>query len=519
MKQWFYDNRCGLSVVFVAAIILLPFLGVAPLTDPNEPVYGQTAKEMLLAGDWLSPRIFGQFWYDKPPLFYWLEMLSYSLLGISDWSSRLPSAVAAMATAAYVYVQGKDLFNPPIAFISSLVLLTSVGFMYVGKAAVTDMTLMLTLTVSLISFYQKKYCRAYAFCGLALLAKGPVGYAFPAIILFLYLACTRQWSMIRTMKIPQGILIACLVGLPWYIFMYKTHGQIFLETFLGYHNLVRFIAPEHPGQNSIFFFIPVFAGAMVPWIPALFPAIRRLFKKRDPFNDVLLFCLIWAAFIFIFFSLSHTQLVTYIAPAFPPTAYIIGWYLYRCYIERHLPLGTIAAAYILAVILLLCNAIPLNDGAEFFAQPILIGSVLLGSALFLPAFLLYHGRWTKAFITAVSLMTIFSWAAFGVVMPRIAEHTTSYETAYILHDVYDGRSDLYIEKFLRPGIAYYSGLYGIEWQKTDLPDFAAILASPDKAYIVMTKTSFLKLNKTVPELQQYGMAAELPSQVILINHP
>lgn len=519
MKQWFSDNRYGLFVLFLAAIILLPFLGASPLTDPNEPVYGQTAKEMLLAGDWLSPRIFGHFWYDKPPLFYWLEMLSYSLVGISDWSSRIPSAVIAMATAVYIYVQGKDIFNGPIAFISSLVLLTSVGFMYVGKAAVTDMTLLGTLTVSLVSFYQKKYYLAYAFCGLALLAKGPIGYAFPAIIMLLYIGITRQWSLIKTMKIPQGILIAFIVGLPWYIFMYDTHGDIFLQTFLGYHNLVRFVAPEHPGQNSIFFFIPVFAGAMVPWIPALFPAVYRLFKKRDPFNDAVLFCLIWAAFIFVFFSLSHTQLVTYIAPAFPPTAYIIGWYLYRCYIEKHIPLGLLAASSLLAIVLLLCNAIPLNDGAEFFAQPILVGSILLGLALLLPSLLLYRHCWTKAFFAAIALMVCFSWASFGFVMPRIANHTTSYEAAYILHDVYDGRSDLYIEKFLRPGIAYYSGLHGTEWQKDNLPDFAAILSSPDKAYIVMTKTSFRKLNQAVPELQQYGMAAELPSQVILINHP
>ena len=519
MKHCFFENRYGLTVAYMAAIILLPFLGIAPLMDPNEPVYGQTAKEMLLAGDWLSPRIYGQFWYDKPPLFYWLEMLSYSLLGISDWSSRLPSAVAAVTTALFVYVQGKDLFNQTIAFMATLILLTSVGFMYVGKAAVTDMTLMLTLTVAMISLYQGKYYRAYAFCGLALLAKGPVGYAFPALIMLLYMAATRQWALLRTMKIPQGLCIAFLVGLPWYVFMYQTHGDIFLQTFLGYHNLVRFIAPEHPGQNSIFFFIPVFIGAMVPWIPALAPAVRRLFKKRDPFNDTVLFCLIWAAFIFVFFSLSHTQLVTYIAPAFPPAAYIIAWYLYRCYLEKRPPLGAIAAAYILAVGLLLCNAIPLNEGAEFFAQPILIGSVLLSTALFLPAFLLYRQLWKQAFASAVVLMVVFSWAAFGFVMPRIAEHTTSYEAAYILHDVYDGRSDLYIEKFLRPGIAYYSNLHGIEWQKDDLPDFAALLTSPDKAYIVMTKTSFLKLNQTVPELRQYGMAADLPAQVILINHP
>lgn len=155
MKQWFLKNRYGLTVALVAAIILLPFLGAAPLMDPDEPVYGETAREMLLAGDWLSPRIFGQYWYDKPPLFYWLEMLSYSFFGISDISSRLPSVIMALATTLYVYVQGKELFNKPIAFLSALLLVTSAGFMYIGKAAVTDMTLMFTLTVTMISFTVK----------------------------------------------------------------------------------------------------------------------------------------------------------------------------------------------------------------------------------------------------------------------------------------------------------------------------------------------------------------------------
>ena len=101
MKNWLWENRYGLSLFLLAALILLPFLGAAPLIDPDEPVYGQTAKEMLAAGDWLSPRIYGNFWYDKPPLFYWLEMISYSILGISDYASRLPSAILGIGTIMY----------------------------------------------------------------------------------------------------------------------------------------------------------------------------------------------------------------------------------------------------------------------------------------------------------------------------------------------------------------------------------------------------------------------------------
>lgn len=104
--------------------------------DPDEPVR-VNGLEMLAAGDWLSPRIFGNFWYDKPPFFYWLEMISYSFFGVTDFASRLPSALAAMATIA-TSMQPAVTSSLPIAALSSLLLVTSFGFMYIGKAAVTD---------------------------------------------------------------------------------------------------------------------------------------------------------------------------------------------------------------------------------------------------------------------------------------------------------------------------------------------------------------------------------------------
>lgn len=83
--------------------------------------------------------------------------------------------------------------------------------------------------------------------------------------MLIYIGWTRQWLLLKDMKIPQGILLAFAVGLPWYVLMYKVHGEVFLDTFIGYHNLTRFAAPEHPGQNSLVFFIPVLLAAMMPW--------------------------------------------------------------------------------------------------------------------------------------------------------------------------------------------------------------------------------------------------------------
>lgn len=519
MKEIIKEHLLGCIILIMAAIILLPFLGCFPLTDPDETVYGLTAKEMLHAGDWLSPQIYGHYWYDKPPLFYWLEMISYSIFGMSDYTSRLPSAFLGIGTILFVYIQGKSMFNRPIAFISALVLLSSIGFMYIAKAAVTDMTLVCTLTVAMISFFQEKYYRAYAFCGLALLAKGPIGYGFPALIMLLYILCTRQWSLIKEMKIPTGILLAFVIGLPWYIMMYHTHGDIFLETFIGFHNITRFTAPEHPGQNSIFFFIPIVLGGLLPWTPALGPALYTCFKKRDPFKDALIFCIVWAAFIFVFFSLSKTQLVTYITPVFPPLSYIIGWFLYRSYTEKKVSPVAIGIAFVLALALLGTNGIPLNPGAFFFRPAILGASLLLALSVALPAFFYWKRHWYRALISAVMVMFLFMSATFTIILPSLAAYISSSPATDTIRNAYDDHSILYIEKFLRPGITYYTGLNSVEWSEANPIDFAVLLESPEKAYIIMTRPTYEKTLKLQPALQQYGIAVQLPNQLVLINHP
>ena len=511
---YIHENRYGLGIILLAAIFLLPFLGAFPLIDPDEPVYGQTAREMLAAGDWLSPRIYGQFWYDKPPLFYWLEMISYSLFGISDYTSRLPSAIMGIATVATVYIQSRAVFNKHIAFRASLILLTSVGFIYIAKAAVTDMTLVFTLTFSMFAFYRKQYYLAYFGCGLSLLAKGPVGYAFPALIMLLYIAGTRRWSLLKEMKIPQGILLAFLIGLPWYVYMYIVHGTDFTNIFIGYHNITRFAAPEHPGQNSIFFFIPIVLGGLMPWTGALFQALIRCLRGNGPYRDGLLFCFIWAAFIFIFFSLSQTQLVTYISPLFPPLSVILGWYTYALKRTGKLPRIWLSVSYVGGIILIACNAIPLNESALFFATPILWASVLLTLALIIPAVLMHLKRWRSALLSAVGCMFVFMTVAFTGILPQSAEYISGKAIAeeYI---ALRHSGPVYIEKFLCPALAFYGNTTGVSWESQNAPDFASLRREVPDIYVIMQQSTYNKLLRTHTDLSGYDIIATTPGQVIL----
>ncbi|WP_101912385.1 ArnT family glycosyltransferase [Megasphaera vaginalis (ex Bordigoni et al. 2020)] len=518
MKNWLYDNRYGIGLFILAAIFLLPFLGMFPLTDPDEPVYGETAREMLAAADWLSPRIYNDFWYDKPPLFYWLEMISYRLFGISDFTSRLPSAVMGIATVCTVYRQGKAIFNKAVAFRAALILLTSLGFIYIAKAAVTDMTLVFTLTVAMLAFYRRRYAEAFAFCGLAVLAKGPVGYAFPALIMCCYIAVCRHWRLIRSMWLPQGIALAFLIGLPWYLAMTYVHGDAFVDTFIGYHNITRFTAPEHPGKNSLFFYIPILLGALLPWTGALAPAFRRAVREGGPDGDALRFCLIWAVFIFLFFSLSKTQLVTYIAPMFPPVALLLGWYSVSLEKADNRPRLWPATSFIVGAALLLCNLLPLHTGSHFYKEPILTVSILLAAAVILPGLLLWLRRRRLALYTTVLSMLLFTGLTFAAILPALAPYITSQPLAAALAAHYDGTSPVYIEKSLRPGLAFYSGVYGTEWKGCSALDPVSLRSKPDRVYILIPKDTYGKLTSAGSAIAQFPVLADLPAQLILLNH-
>lgn len=173
MRPW---TPSRIHVFAYCLILFLLFLGNVPLLDPDEPVYGATALEMLSTGDFLSPRIYGHYWYDKPPLFYWLEALSFAVLGASEFSARLPSALIAALTVIYVWHETEKLFSRRIAFTAACILASSLEFIVLARAAVTDMTLTAALTAALFSFFRKRYMMAYIACGFAFLAKGPIGF-------------------------------------------------------------------------------------------------------------------------------------------------------------------------------------------------------------------------------------------------------------------------------------------------------------------------------------------------------
>lgn len=150
-------------MLLLTIVTIFVNLGSIPLLDPDEPVYGETPKEMIQYNDYLSPRIYGEFWYDKPPMYYWLVAGAYKLLGIVELAARLPSAVLAVLCVATVCYFTTKLFDSRTGILSGLVLATSLEFFYLAKAAVTDITLTLFLTLTLLCFLNRHYHLFYFF--------------------------------------------------------------------------------------------------------------------------------------------------------------------------------------------------------------------------------------------------------------------------------------------------------------------------------------------------------------------
>lgn len=326
-----------------------------PITDTVESNYALTAKEMFLAKDWLSPRIFGSFWFDKPPFEYWAIMISYSVFGISDIAARIPSFIAAGLGTATIYGATQILFGDRlVSRWASVILGTSLGYWYISHAVLTDGWLFLfSLGIYLFAYLafveeSKRFMRyAYIAAGLAVLTKGPVGILLPGIVLFSYVLSVRRATLWKILFDPLGLLLFAVVILPWYGGMYQVHGMEFITGFLGLHNVVRATEAEHPRFNYWFYYLVVWPISLLPWtgytVMAMVQQGKRfyaLFKQKglakvleeDQWEEShvmvsrpswFYFSLLWTVVVVGFYSVVATKYLTYIFIAYIP-AVILG---------------------------------------------------------------------------------------------------------------------------------------------------------------------------------------------------
>jgi 4-amino-4-deoxy-L-arabinose transferase-like glycosyltransferase len=317
------DPLIVLLLGVVCYVFFFHGLGSIGLLGPDEPRYAAVAREMHQSGDYVTPRLHGVTWFEKPVLFYWSAAISFAIFGVNEFAARFPSALMATVSVFLMYFVCRKLWGQAAAVASSLILASSVGYLAFARASSMDMVLTSCLTMALLCFMMGStrttpdrrwwFAAFYALIGLGVLAKGPVAIVLPAISLAGYLVFSgrrgewKEWH-------PLYALIILVVAAPWYIAVIRANGFEFVEIFFVNQNLERFTSTIHGHKRPFYFYIPALMMLTFPWTFMIIPGLRRIFDRNDRI-------LLWfAAVPVVFFSLSGSKLPGYILMSVPPIA-------------------------------------------------------------------------------------------------------------------------------------------------------------------------------------------------------
>lgn len=328
-ESWLKDIFClaGLFLIFYTI-----WLGSYPLFTPDEGRYSEVAREMIATGDYITPRVNGVAFLDKPILYYWLQTIAIHLFGIKEWALRLFPVLFGLLGSLMTYVCGRHLFDRRTGLLSAAVLATTP--LYFGSAhyANLDLEVAVLISCTLLSFitatqsYGKKqttfFLAMYVFAALAFLTKGLIAIAFPGLIGLTWMAVSRRWDTFKKMHLLKGALLFFMIVTPWYVLAQQANPE-FLHFFFVTQQVTRFLSStEFNNPTPIWFYLPIVLLGFLPWTLFLIPAIRHRANSA-----VTTYLFLWIGIIFIFFSIPHSKIVTYILPVFPPLALLVGHYL------------------------------------------------------------------------------------------------------------------------------------------------------------------------------------------------
>ena len=341
----------GLSILFY--FIFFHNIWAYALMDVDESRYVSMSKDMFHTKDFLTLYLNKQFFFEKPPLYFWGECLSFAFWGrVTEFTARFPVALDGMLCCFTVYFLGKRIISRGYGVVSSLIFATSLEFLILAKFAILDIVVATCIGFSLCfgiftNFCQekhKKYCwwLFYIFSGLAVMAKGIPGFVIPFGSMFFISLYSKNFKEIfKPLYFIPGIILFLLITLPWHIIMLKMHDPLFFEEYIVKHHIERFIGGNELGREQPFYFyILTLLWGFFPWIFSVLAVfIRKIVKKDFVFKNVtniqkfLVYNGIITLFVLVFFSASDTKLVTYILPIYGSLA-CLGGYIWTRYIEK-----------------------------------------------------------------------------------------------------------------------------------------------------------------------------------------
>jgi 4-amino-4-deoxy-L-arabinose transferase len=294
-------------------------LNGAGMLGPDEPRYASIGREMARSGDWVTPRLWGEPWFEKPPLLYWLTAVAFRLGIGPDWAPRLPIAIIAVAFLIFYWRLLATEFGTRPASMSTLILGTTWGWIGYGQIGVTDLLVSATFSAAMLLALpwvakgdRQRLPLSAALLALAVLAKGlgPIALSVP-------LAARRRF---RDLLSPRVWLPFLVIALPWYVLCYLRNGRQFVEVLFIQQHFGRLASTSLGHAQPWWFYVPILAAGLLPWTP-LAPLLFRRASWNEPRRA---FLLAWLLFGLIFFSIFLNKLPGYILPLVPAAAALMA---------------------------------------------------------------------------------------------------------------------------------------------------------------------------------------------------
>ncbi|MDP3371480.1 MAG: phospholipid carrier-dependent glycosyltransferase [Candidatus Paracaedibacteraceae bacterium] len=331
-KTFWYD--LFLLILLFAPLYFL-FLGNRPFATPDEARYVEIPREMLATGDWITPRLNGVKYFEKPPLLYWVGAVFQYLFGLKEFAMRIPIVLFGLTGIIGTYIFGRHFFNRKTALYAAFILGSSSLYFVLSRLIILDMAVSTFITLSLFSFYRAQeetdlkkrrlfYTLFTLFCAFGVLTKGIMALVVTGSVILFWATYAGRWRYIFPAYLPSNLILFLVITAPWHILASLKTPEFAYKYFIVEHFL-RYTTTLHLRHQPVWFFIPILISGFLPWSAIFFQSFRKAYSDfKKPLYS---FLIIWFAFVFIFFSISQSKLIPYILPLFAPTALIVGHYL------------------------------------------------------------------------------------------------------------------------------------------------------------------------------------------------
>ena len=323
-----------LLLVLLYSLLWFGTLNYRHLIPSDEGRYAEMAREMLVTGDWITPRYNGYKYFEKPPLQIWATAAAFQAFGIGDWQARLWTALTGFLTILCIGFTGARIYNARAGWLGALVLASSPMWVIAGHFNSLDMGLSAFLVAALCSllFAQSSENKTlsrnwmwacWACMALATLSKGVIGIAIPAMVFVVYSISAWDWKIWKRLYLISGIALYLAITAPWFALVAKRNPE-FLEFFFIHEHLQRFTQDDHSRTGPIYYFIPLLLIGFLPWIAQIPSSIAQAWRERRGYFSPSWLLVCWFLVILGFFSISHSKLPGYIIPIFPALAMLVG---------------------------------------------------------------------------------------------------------------------------------------------------------------------------------------------------